>query len=231
MKKYDIVFVTAHPDDAFLMAGGTILYSIANGKSVYIITVTDGANGNEQQGDIRRHEFREALSKSGADGQILDFDDGILSYCEKDLFLTLFPLLLELDPILIIGHGEFDYHPDHRAVSHVLDTTVSAIWHKSGTHRLNHFYCMPPAVLTTHIIRLLPYDVISVISGYEKEKEELISTHRSQFPNLGLRIKQHALFSSFLGSISGQNTVESFYSHQNTLKAVGQKAILLSDVL
>ena len=231
MQKYDIVLVIAHPDDAFLMAGGTILHAIANGKSVYIVCATDGANGNERQGDIRRREFKEALSKSGADGQILNFDDGALSYCENALFLTLLPLLLELDPIIILGHGGIDSHPDHRAISHVLDTTIAAIWHHSNPHRLTRFYCMPPAALTTHVIHMLPYDVISDISGYEKEKEVLISIHRSQFPHLGLRIKQHALFSSFLGSLAGKNAVEVFFIHQNTLKAVGEKAISLFDII
>lgn len=230
MKKYDIAIVTAHPDDAFITAGGTILYAVAKNYSVFVISITDGANGSSAQGESRKKEFAEALSASGAEGYVLQFTDGRLPYEEDKIHDAILPILLELDPKVIIGHGDVDPHPDHRAVCDVLEKVTSTIWH-NGHHRLKSYLCMPPAALTIKALPSLSFEFFCDITGLKKKKDKLISLHESQFPQLGIRMKQQNLFSSLLGSFIGRQSVEFFYSSKNSLFSNGNEFFSIQGLL
>src|SRR5580704_16658760 len=66
-----IVCIHAHPDDAEILAGGTLALLSEAGHSITIISMTPGDGGSachtaEQTADIRRQEAAEAAKLIGA---------------------------------------------------------------------------------------------------------------------------------------------------------------------
>ena len=58
--KLDILVMAAHPDDAEMSCGGTILKHIAAGKKVGIVDFTKGELGTRGTPEIRAKESTEA---------------------------------------------------------------------------------------------------------------------------------------------------------------------------
>ena len=63
--KLDILAIAAHPDDAEISAGGTLLRSIAQGKKVGIVDLTRGEMGTRGSGDLRMVEAANAANVLG----------------------------------------------------------------------------------------------------------------------------------------------------------------------
>ena len=86
MKQYECLVITAHPDDAFIGMGGTILKIKNNGLTPYIISVSDGNNLGSTN-NVRIDEFFNTLNGFELEGDICNFEDGMLASYEKELVL------------------------------------------------------------------------------------------------------------------------------------------------
>jgi LmbE family N-acetylglucosaminyl deacetylase len=124
MKKKKILVITAHPDDAELLFGGTIAKYSRNGHNVEIIVVTSGENwnklGNTNLEDVRRIRQKEAKKAAKILGtkniHFLNLKDGKLNRYE------LMPILMEeirkSNPNYILTHSQKEGHYDHKEIGY-----------------------------------------------------------------------------------------------------------------
>lgn len=117
-----VMVIGAHPDDAELCAGGTVLKFQASGALVKLVSFLNGDKGhmlmNSADLATRRYaetqRVKEILGVS-AYQVIPDQSDGEL-VPSIEMRKTMTRLIREFDPHVIFTHRTCDYHADHRAV-------------------------------------------------------------------------------------------------------------------
>ncbi len=111
--KLDILVIAAHPDDAELGAGGTLVKAIESGKRVGILDLTRGEMGTRGTAETRKQES-EASSKilgvSVRDN--VDLPDGFLENSEE-FQMRILPFLRKYQPEIVLANAVSDRHPDH----------------------------------------------------------------------------------------------------------------------
>lgn len=124
MEKHKILVITAHPDDAELMFGGTIAKYTRNGHEVEVLIVTSGENWNkvgntnlEEVSKIRQKEAKNAAKVLDVKNiHFLNLKDGKLNRYE------LMPILVEeirkSNPNFILTHSQKEGHYDHKEISY-----------------------------------------------------------------------------------------------------------------
>jgi LmbE family N-acetylglucosaminyl deacetylase len=128
-----ILLMTAHPDDADIMAGGAVARWIDEGHEVYSVVFTRGDKGHEDPGmtpervaAMREAEQRTAAAILGIQQvTFLDFNDGELAWTGPALAEVATRLIRQHRPRTIVTHDPYagapsygvpQLHPDHRAV-------------------------------------------------------------------------------------------------------------------
>jgi LmbE family N-acetylglucosaminyl deacetylase len=135
-----ILIMTAHPDDADIMAGGTMARWVDEGHDLHLVLFTRGDKGHddpamtaEAVGRLREAEQRTAAAILGVPRlTFLDFADGDLSWAGPALAEAATRLICQERPELVVTHDPYagapsygvpQLHPDHRAVGGaVVDT-------------------------------------------------------------------------------------------------------------
>ncbi len=115
-RKVALAFM-AHPDDAEIACGGTLIRLIQNGWEVHVATVTAGDCGSmtespEETARIRFNEGTQAANLIGATYHCLNEPDGRLVYDRQSLQKSI-ELLRQIAPTLVITMPLSDYHADH----------------------------------------------------------------------------------------------------------------------
>jgi len=119
----DILFIGAHPDDEQAVAG-ILLKSKKEGLSTGVIILTKGEAGGFASKNVRVNELEKAAKVMKLDYlKNLDFEDSEVEF-SKEAVNKLIPLLVETKPKIVITIHPDDYHPDHVAVSKIVDRTV-----------------------------------------------------------------------------------------------------------
>lgn len=128
-----ILLMTAHPDDADIMAGGTVARWIDEGHDVHSVMFTRGDKGHddaamtpERVGALREAEQRAAAAILGVPQlTFLDFADGDLTWTGAPLAEAATRLIRQHRPDTVVTHDPYagapgyrvpQLHPDHRAV-------------------------------------------------------------------------------------------------------------------
>jgi len=114
-----LLIIGAHPDDAEYHAGGLATIYRNLGRSVKIVSVTDGAAGHfsrtpEELVSMRRQESAAACDVIGATYDTLGFQDGEL-IPSIEVRHQIIREIREFRPALVLTHRICDYHPDHQA--------------------------------------------------------------------------------------------------------------------
>ena len=120
MRQIRFMVIGAHADDCEHI-GGLALKYVKTGHKVKFLTTTNGCSGHhEQMGGTmvrrRQEEARAVSAKYGVEYDILDFDDGFLTTGIQER-LAVLRAIREWAPDLIVTHRPYDYHPDHRNTS------------------------------------------------------------------------------------------------------------------
>lgn len=116
-----ILSIHAHPDDAEILAGGSLALLSAAGHAVTIVTMTPGDCGSdrhppEEISTIRRAESKTAAALIGASYQCAEFRD--MAIFNDDLSRRrVCELIRQLRPEIVLTASPADYHPDHEATS------------------------------------------------------------------------------------------------------------------
>lgn len=185
MFKVDILAIGAHPDDVELCAGGTVLRSIAQGKSVGLLDLTQGELGTNGDGPLRLIEAEAARIAMGAQWRTnLGMADGFFEV-NKENILSVAKIIRIARPQIILANAPSDRHPDHgRAAQLVNDACfisgLSKVEIKDDEGNLLERW--RPKIVLNYVQDLhLPPDVVVDIGAFQDKKMEVISSYASQF--------------------------------------------------
>lgn len=130
--KLDLLVIGAHPDDAEICVGGTMLLLRSAGKQVGVIDVTRGEMGT--RGSLADRDA-ETAAASGLLGlalrENLGQPDGRVQVT-IEARERLARLMRECTPDLVLAHHTEDLHPDHAASGEL----ARQAWYLSGLSRL-----------------------------------------------------------------------------------------------
>jgi bacillithiol biosynthesis deacetylase BshB1 len=120
MDGFDLAAICAHPDDAELVMGGTILRAVAAGRRVAMVDLTRGESGSRGTPETRAAEAAEAARILGAaHRESLALPDAGLQVIpeQKDVLVA---ALRRLRPRVVLLQHWKQRHPDHAAASRIV---------------------------------------------------------------------------------------------------------------
>ncbi len=125
--KLHLLAFAAHPDDAEISCGGTLIKHVALGYQVGIVDLTRGQLGTRGNADLRLREAEAATSVLGIHKRLnLGFEDGYFVN-DKDHQLEVIRVLRAFQPDIVLCNARHDRHPDHgRAAAVVVDACFLA---------------------------------------------------------------------------------------------------------
>src|SRR5947209_16979 len=121
----------AHPDDAEILCGGTLIRLAELGWTIHIATATAGDCGTMTRSPseisaIRTAEAKAAARMIGATYHCLDERDGLVVY-DKPTIQKAIDLFRQVAPTLVLTHARNDYMLDHEQ-THLLTRGASFIY-------------------------------------------------------------------------------------------------------
>jgi LmbE family N-acetylglucosaminyl deacetylase len=184
-----VAVIVAHPDDETLWAGGTILSQPS--WSWFILSLCRGSDPD------RAPKFSQALKALGAEGKIVDLDDGPEQnpLAKREIEDAILRCLPRRHFDLIISHnpaGEYTRHRRHEEVG----AAVISLW-DSQKIRANKLWTFayedggkqyyPQPIKTAHMYLALPediwqkkYSLITQTYGFPKDGFEARTTPRAE---------------------------------------------------
>lgn len=167
-----ILAVTAHPDDAEIFMGGSLLAWREVGAETFILIATDGRLGGKGDADAlaaqRAKEAADGAAVLGAALSMLGLPDGSLTERLPEVTGLLGAAIRNIVPDLVMTHPVNDYHADHRALA-------TAVLQAAG-FRVPVAHCDPPSGLGVE-----PRYWID-IGPHAKDKARAILCHQTQQP-------------------------------------------------
>lgn len=114
----NIVCFGAHPDDAEVFAGGTLVKWAQAGHDVLLVALTNGNAGHHEMAPealaTRRAAEAAASAKvGGVRAEVLSFHDGHL-LPSIEVRSEIVRVIRETKADIVLSHRPWDYHPDHR---------------------------------------------------------------------------------------------------------------------
>jgi bacillithiol biosynthesis deacetylase BshB1 len=179
--KLDALVLAAHPDDAEISLGGTMLKLIAAGAKVGILDLTRGEMGTRGSSRDREQEAAAATRALGLAwrGNLELPDARVEPGVETREALA--RILRERAPRLLFAQHTSDLHPDHAACGRL----AREAWYLSGLARLAALGGGPAALrprLLLHYMGHVPFEPTLVVDVSEvwEAKEALIRCYASQ---------------------------------------------------
>lgn len=185
--KLDILVFAAHPDDAEMSCGGTILKAIKDGKKVGIIDLTRGERGTRGTEDTRAEESAEATKILGIQArENLELDDCFFEI-DRDTQLKIINKIRKYRPQVVIANAIEDRHPDHGRGAKL----VQEAFFKSGLPKVETFddngklqEAYRPDSLFHYIQdKYIKPDFVIDITEFVEQKMESIKAYKTQFFN------------------------------------------------
>jgi LmbE family N-acetylglucosaminyl deacetylase len=181
----------AHPDDAEILCGGTLVRLAEAGWSVHIATATAGDCGTMTQtpweiGATRTQEGKKAAESIGATYHCLGEKDIYVCYDQPTLQKTV-DLFRRVAPSLVFTHPAKDYMMDHEMV-HLLARAASfgygapnatTVPLRPGSHVPHLYYCDPIEGLDPQGNLVASTTVIDITAVMDK-KSAMLACHASQ---------------------------------------------------
>jgi bacillithiol biosynthesis deacetylase BshB1 len=115
--KLDILVLAAHPDDAELGCGGTIIKHIAGSRKVGIVDFTRGELGTRGTPETRDHEAADSARILGLSArENLGLADGFFRNDESHQ-IEVVKRIRKYKPEIVLANAIYDRHPDHGRAS------------------------------------------------------------------------------------------------------------------
>lgn len=181
MSQIDILAIFAHPDDAELTVGGTLLKLKQLGYRTGILDVTRGEMGTRGTVEGRAAEAAKAAEILKVDiRENLGLPDGHV-FADDDSRVKLVRVLRRLKPKLLLTHQENDPHPDHDHITQLVRESARLSSMKnfdaeSGGDKI----AVPRVAYNVFSMSVRPSFIID-ISDFLEQKMEAIRAHSSQF--------------------------------------------------
>ena len=173
--KLDALVLAAHPDDAEISLGGTILRLVDAGRKVGVVDLTRGEMGTRGSPEDRKRETEAATKLLGlALRRNLELSDGRVRV-DIETREALARVLREYQPDLVFAQHFEDLHPDHVACGRL----AREAWYLSGLRRLAELDGGPPAKrprFLFHYMGHLPFEptlVVNIDPVWERKVEAI----------------------------------------------------------
>lgn len=190
MNRIALTFL-AHPDDAEILCGGTLIRLADAGWEVHIATATAGDCGTMTEtpwdiSSVRTKEARAAAKAIGATYHCLGELDLLVVYDKPTIRKTM-DLFRRVAPTLVFTHAPRDYHLDHEQASLLARAAtfgygapnISAFPLKAGSRIPYLYYCDPIDGIDQFGTVVQPTTVIDV-TGQQERKLAALACHASQ---------------------------------------------------
>ena len=179
--KVDYLFFGAHPDDAEIGCGGTMLESVANGRKIALVDLTRGEMGTRGTAETR---LRESLAAARVHRAMfrnqLDLGEGNLRTGREEENEVV-SVIRKHRPSIVFAPFPDDRHPDHtRAGRLVTEAGFYAGLAKIETGQAPH---RPQAVVYYMQNYTQQPSFVVDTSAYQKKKMEALRCYKSQFYN------------------------------------------------
>ncbi len=116
----DILAIMAHPDDAELLCGASLIKSAGRGKRVGVLDLTAGEMGTSGSAAIRAREADRAAKQMGlAERRCAYLPDAALENDNESRHVVA-SHLRELRPRIVVTHWKVGRHRDHRIASELV---------------------------------------------------------------------------------------------------------------
>lgn len=190
-----ICAVLAHPDDETIISG-TLSMLTGKGFDITVVYVTSGDDGPDETGKglygnalgvVREKEAQQALRIIGIQNPpvFLRYPDGHVHEYTDSVRHLLNDLFEEITPQLVIGFGPdgITGSRDHTFTGFATDLAFDQseasrlLLHMAITKPLPPFYASGVAVPKNTV------DVCVNVSGYSKQRTEVVEAHQTQFNN------------------------------------------------
>lgn len=189
-----ILCIHAHPDDAEILAGGTLALLRGMGHSVIIISMTPGDCGSstspaKEIARVRRQEAADAAGLIGAEYRCAEFRDlAIFNTDEARRRVT--ELLRWTRPEVVLTASPMDYHCDHEATSVLVRDACFASsapnYHTNAPEPapalpgIPHLYYMDPAAGVNRFGETIQADFLVDVGTTFDMKRAMLTKHASQ---------------------------------------------------
>lgn len=214
--KLDILAIVAHPDDAELSCGGTLIKHSELGYKTGILDLTKGEMGTRGTPETRAKEAEKAAKILGlAIRENLGFKDGKFPDDEEHRN-RIIEKIRQYQPEIILTNAPEDRHPDHGRAAKLVKEAAWLAGLKNWETTLDgqKQECWRPK----HVYHFLQYnmlepDLVVDIKGYVNKKMEAILAFSSQFYNPDTE-ESNTLISSpaFLEFIKARNVAAGNYA-------------------
>lgn len=186
-----IACIHAHPDDAEILAGGTLALLAKGGQLVTIVTMTAGDCGSGEYGPeeisaIRKAEAKASAAIIRAEYRCAGFRD-LAIFNDDPSRRTITGLLRELRADIVLTASPTDYLCDHEATSRIVRDACfaasvpnyAATGSAAPLHRIPHLYLMDPIDAVNAREKLVPDFTIDIDSSFQIKKA-MLEKHESQ---------------------------------------------------
>lgn len=185
-----VLAIHAHPDDAEILAGGTLTLLAARGHEVTIATFSPGDCGSadlgpDQIADVRRREAAASAALIGARYLCLEFRD-LAIFNDDASRRRVVEALRRVRPDLILTAPPADYLCDHEAVSALVRDACFAApapnYQAPGDPlpAIPHLYFMDPIEGQDREGNPVAPDVLVDVSAVFDRKRAMLACHASQ---------------------------------------------------
>lgn len=212
-----VLAICAHPDDAELSCGGTLIKCVKRGDDVTVCHVSDGdlghmVIGRKELGEIRCREAQNAAKKGGYKCVYAGFHDLDIYPDNKEARDRIVEIIRSVKPDFIITHNPEDYMADHVAVSKLaFDASFAA--------SVPHYECavmdasevVPIFYMSTSAgVGFVPTEYVDISDEIEQKKEAFMC-HESQI----VWLKDH----TGIDYVERVDVVAKFWGYQCSAKA------------
>ncbi len=185
-----IASIHAHPDDAEILAGGTLALLRQAGHDVTIVTMTPGDKGSDRLGPeeiaaVRRLEASTAAALIGADYRCAEFRD-LEIFHDNPSRHRIVELLRELRADIVLTSAPSDYLCDHEVTSTLVRDALFGACNPNYPAAspvltgIAHLYFMDPIEGLDREHRPVQPDFIVDITDVFETKAAMLASHASQ---------------------------------------------------
>ena len=182
--KVDILAFGAHPDDVELGCGGTIALSVAQGRKVAIVDLTQGELGTRGDVQTRKNEAKRASEILNIyNRENIKLQDGFFENNLKNQ-LFLIEKIRKYQPNIVLCNSRKDRHIDHGRANQLVNDSCFL----SGLNKIDTFDQNGKNQLSWRPHLILEYiqwnevkpDIVINITGYLEKKIEAVKAYKSQ---------------------------------------------------
>ena len=182
--KVDILAFGAHPDDVELGCGGTIALSVAQGRKVAIVDLTQGELGTRGDVQTRKNEAKRASEILNIyNRENIELQDGFFENNLKNQ-LVLIEKIRNYQPNIVLCNSRKDRHIDHGRANQLVNDSCFL----SGLNKIETFDQNGKNQLSWRPHLILEYiqwnevkpDIVINITGYLEKKIEAVKAYKSQ---------------------------------------------------